>query len=50
MSVHDDVSSCSLQQARASQPWQQRRAASRTIGSAYAELSFLADARAAAVE
>jgi hypothetical protein len=40
----------SSQQARASQPWQQRRALSRTIGSAYAELSFLADARAAAVE
>jgi hypothetical protein len=40
----------SSQQARASQPWQQRRALSRAIGSAHAELSFLADARAAAVE
>jgi hypothetical protein len=40
----------SSQQARASQPWQQCRALSRTIGSAYAELSFLADARAVAVE
>jgi hypothetical protein len=39
----------SLQHARGSQPWQQGRALSRAIGSAYAELSFLADARAAAV-
>jgi hypothetical protein len=40
----------SSQQARAAQPWQQRRALSRAIGSVHAELSFLADARAAAVE
>jgi hypothetical protein len=40
----------SSQQARVSQPWQQCRALSRAIGSAHAELSFLADARAAAVE
>jgi hypothetical protein len=40
----------SSQQAHASQPWQRCRALARAIGSAYAELSFLADARAAAVE
>jgi hypothetical protein len=40
----------SSQYACASQPWQQRRALSRAIGSAHAELSFLADARAAAVD
>jgi hypothetical protein len=40
----------SSQYARAAQPWQQRRPLSRAIGSAHAELSFLADARAAAVE
>jgi hypothetical protein len=40
----------SPQRARASQSWQQCRALWRAIGSAHAELSFLADARAAAVE
>src|SRR5262245_50052042 len=50
LSVHDDVSSRLVVVGSSVATWQQCRALSRAIGSAYAELSFLAGARAVAVE